>query len=249
MAAAQPPEIALLALSKALVDPAPRPLHGTKAKPGIFTGRAQLTLQAAELARKQGWIERTGEHSGTGKSRVELWRVTPAGVAHALADAEVPRLLADMLSTLEDQARGLDALSDEVARSRQALIGQREAVEKLGRRLAPPDVDAIVRRFSQAEAESPRRPAGDSAAWVDAVEAHLDEQKRRGAREVALPDLYQAVGKPRDLTIGAFHDGLRALVKAGRIRLRPWTQPLYQLKDEQYALMWAQEIMFYAERA
>jgi len=253
VAAVQPPEIILSALSKALADPTPRPLHGTKAKPGIFTGKAQSTLQAADMAQKEGWIERTGEHRGKGKSRVVLWRVTPAGVAHALSGAAVPGLLTEMVEALKDQAHGLDVLGDKVDRSRQALAKQREAVETLRRRIAPPDVDAIVRRFAAAvpkKGSSEASAAAEApAAWVDAVEAHLEERQRAGVSGVALSDLYKAVGKPRDLTIGAFHDGLRSLVKANRIRLRPWTQPLYKLQNEQYALMWAQEIMFYAERA
>lgn len=60
-----------------------------------------------------------------------------------------------------------------------------------------------------------------------------------------LPELYRAATP--DLTIGQFHDVIRELQADRRIRLHPFTGAMYQLRDEQYAMVQGQEIKFYVE--
>jgi hypothetical protein len=50
------------------------------------------------------------------------------------------------------------------------------------------------------------------------------------------------------LTIGAFHDTLRALQNAGEIYLHPWTGPLYDIPEPPYALLVGHEVSYYASR-
>ena len=62
-----------------------------------------------------------------------------------------------------------------------------------------------------------------------------------------LPVLYRQVAQPAGLTIGQFHDCLRALVANRKIRLHPFTGAAYQLRDEECAMLLGQEIKMYAE--
>lgn len=65
-------------------------------------------------------------------------------------------------------------------------------------------------------------------------------------RHVELSALYHATCS--DLTIGQYHDMIRGLVKAGQVKLHPFTGAAYQLQDEEYAMVSGQEIKYYAER-
>lgn len=64
---------------------------------------------------------------------------------------------------------------------------------------------------------------------------------------VTMPELFRSVAAPRGRSIGQFHDDIRSLADAGAIVLHPWTGPMYQLQDEQYALLKGQEIKYYVE--
>src|SRR5438046_2186024 len=66
-------QLALEALSRALVDPAAKVLFGSKSKPGIFDGAGQAFKQAAQLCLDRGWLEGTGQFEGKGKTRKELF--------------------------------------------------------------------------------------------------------------------------------------------------------------------------------
>src|SRR5437899_12900152 len=86
LAKADPQQLASGALSRALSDPAPRVLLGTKAKPGIFD--SQTAKVAAQLCIDQGWLKATGQFEGKGKSRKELYAITPAGIQSVLENSE-----------------------------------------------------------------------------------------------------------------------------------------------------------------
>ena len=64
----------------------------------------------------------------------------------------------------------------------------------------------------------------------------------------SLADLYAQVVQKHGVSIGAFHDGIRALVHEGKIRLHPFTGARSALEREEYALVMHKDIMFYAER-
>lgn len=67
---------------------------------------------------------------------------------------------------------------------------------------------------------------------------------------VPLGELYRLVTSAEpDISIGQFHDCLRELLAAGKIRLSPFTQALYQLDDGECCLILGHEIMAYAELA
>ena len=85
--------------------------------------------------------------------------------------------------------------------------------------------------------------------WHDQALQYLQQYQAQHIQAFcSLPDLYvHHVGK-RGVSIGQFHDGIRALVKNGQIRLHPFTGSQYALEREEYALLAGKEIMYYAER-
>ena len=61
-----------------------------------------------------------------------------------------------------------------------------------------------------------------------------------------MPELYRQArqSSPR-LSIGHFHDGLRQLHEREQIYLHPWSGPLYEIPEPQYALLVGHEIAYY----
>lgn len=85
-------------------------------------------------------------------------------------------------------------------------------------------------------------------AWhADALGYLLAYQARHVQAFCSLPDLYANVVARHGVTIGQFHDGIRALVAAGQIRLHPFSGSRFALEHEEYALVMNREIMYYAE--
>ena len=101
VAKAAPRQLALAALARALNDPAAKVLHGSKAKPGVFDGSAQAAKEAARYCLDHGWLEATGLFEGKGRSRKELYRITPAGIQEALENAEPVALLKESVALLD----------------------------------------------------------------------------------------------------------------------------------------------------
>jgi hypothetical protein len=62
-----------------------------------------------------------------------------------------------------------------------------------------------------------------------------------------LPDLYQVMRRTEpNLTIGCFHDCLRALHEQQRLALHPWTGPLHELPEPAFALLVGHAVVYYA---
>jgi hypothetical protein len=240
------------ALARAMADPAPRPLLGTKAKPGIFVGSTQPVKNAAQRAVEQEWIEATDQFEGQGRSKKPLYRITPAGIAQALQHSEAAEVLREMLGALDGQSKRLERLQADVEAASQLAKAQTQAAKELLNRVAPPNVAEIVKSAaSHRPAEPPSRPVDDNGAhsgWSVAALKYLAEHRRKNPYgRCPLPELFQQTAAPRRLSIGEFHDGLRQLAAEGRIGLHPFTSAAYQLRDEQYALVAGQEIKYYAE--
>jgi hypothetical protein len=85
--------------------------------------------------------------------------------------------------------------------------------------------------------------------WRDEALAYLQAfQARHLQAFCSLPDLYANVVKRHGVSIGQFHNGIRVLVRAGEIRLHPFSGSRSALEREDYALVAGQEIMYYVER-
>ncbi len=249
MAKADPRKLALQALSSALSDPAPKVLHGSSKKPGIFASAALAAKQAAQYCLDQGWLEATGQLEGKGKTRKELYRITPAGVRAVLDNSEPVTLLQESLGFLQRNAGELALLKTKVEQTLGSLHNHQDMLSRLLDRLKPPDLDSLLRGFSRDSASAPKAPAPPDRDWLkNSLEYLEDYQRRHPYGHCPLPELFHRVAEPTGLTIGQFHDGLRQLVKQGQVRLHAFTGAAYQLQEEQFALVAGQEIKYYAER-
>ena len=90
----------------------------------------------------------------------------------------------------------------------------------------------------------PAAPRAESA--ILEILAEQARLPRSGAGTVA--DLYERLRQRRlPLTVGQFHDTLRALRAAGRLRLSAWTGPLYELPEPALALLVGAEVLYYVQ--
>jgi hypothetical protein len=253
MATTDPRQLALQAVSRALADPRPKVLHGTKDKPGFFDSAAAGPKQAAKLCVENQWVVGTGQFTGTGKSKKELFQMTPAGIKAALENNEPAQLLGDAVGYLERNVKELEGLKERIDAMLAGLRNQKELVNGLFERLKPPDVEGILQGFKHRETPvlpvSSAPPATSNHDWLNDALNYLEEQRRRNPlAHCTLPELFRKVAERRHLTIGQFHDGLRELASRGQLRLHPFTGSAHQLQEEQYALIAGQEIKYYAER-
>jgi hypothetical protein len=210
-------------------------LFGTATKPGIFIGGAAANKQAAQMCLDRGWLEATGTFEGKGKSAKETYRITAAGARHALEESEPVKLLNEATQSLKQLA----GLKDKIEATLTIMASVRD-------RLKPPDLSKLMPAVAPALAVP---PLSATDGWLPAALAHLgDYQKAHPYGLCPLPELFAQVARPRGLSIGRFHDGLRQLVGEGRVRLHPFTGAAYTLENEQYALVAGQEIKYYAQR-
>jgi hypothetical protein len=92
-----------------------------------------------------------------------------------------------------------------------------------------------------------RRKPTPTAWHAEALDYLLTYQARHVQAYCSLPDLYANVVAKHGFSIGLFHDGIRALVAAGKVRLHPFTGSRFALEREEYALVMDKEIMYYVE--
>jgi hypothetical protein len=236
-------------LSRAAVDPGPKVLYGTKAKPGIFTGSGVALRQAAQICQDQGWVEATGQFHGTGKSRKPLYRLTAAGLQEALEHGEETSLLREMLAVLHAEVQVLGEIKAKADQLARAAAERCDVGNRVLDRVRPADVEAFVGRWVAGQSAATPVPPASTADWLEPALAYLAEyQRRHPYAHCPLAELYQRVAEHRRVTIGQFHDGVRQLVERRKVRLHPFTGAAYQLRDEQYALVAGQEIKYYVER-
>ena len=235
------------ALRQALAAPGGQRLYRAGKLPGLFAGRGGAAGEAAARAVRDGLLE-VVHTEVKGKTAIDWVRVTPRGVDYlhehespvevlrelrgllAHAGAALPDWLAQMQQNLQAQA---DNLAEEVARWSHHLETLSRRVEEALARLAPP-------------------PPGDTAGvpWAGAAVAYLDRRRGSGAPgECSLPELFAALRDPfPDLSVPAFHDGLRWLHDRQALRLLPYAGRLDDLPQPEYALVDGVELLYYATR-
>ncbi|MDA1012972.1 MAG: hypothetical protein O3A00_00795 [Planctomycetota bacterium] len=168
---------------------------------------------------------------------------------------QLDEVLGAMRGQLENTGKSLIVQNDLVGRllKRESLLATATAQAAIAAQAAVgPQVAASSTATSAApNAAAPSMQAdaqhGDMKWLTAAVEFVRDYRRRNPQQTCPLPDLFRHVGQSNLISIGQFHDGLRQLVREQRLALHPYTGPMYQLKDEQYALLLGQEIKFYAD--
>lgn len=262
--------LALDRLAALLSDPAGRVLHGGKGIVGVFPGASAAEKAAAQLCLERGWLAPTGEFQGKGRTRKEVYRLTPAGAQAVLARSDPTDLLRSLRDGLEKldgkvssavqevQARLADALAA-MKSAMQAALEPMAALTTLGdikqtialtlERVKPVNAAEILGKLSAPPPPSASSSPRNADDWHDVVLRLAAEQRQRNPfQRLTLSQLYERLKNERPgLSLGEFHDGLRRLHQEKRIRLGPYTQALATLDDPNNALYLDREVKYYVE--
>jgi hypothetical protein len=255
-------QLLLAALTRAAAEAAGVPLHGNKAAPGLFPTTAP-GKQAAQRSLDEGYLRAVGaDRAATpdaGRTRTltaPLCTITDKGLDHLLSQVSPRQVLEDFVRVLESREKQVGQLIA-LARQMQTSLEQLRAaiapvLEEVARKSVLPapadrlgngtgDLKGLFHEFRQ------DKPADDRE-LDDFLLEQLGRWSSSGASEdCPLPELFrQAQSKEPDLTIGRFHDKLRALQDQGRIYLHPWTGPLYDIPEPPNALLTGHEVAYYA---
>jgi hypothetical protein len=234
-------QLVLAALGRAAADPAGVPLHGSKARPGLFAGTA-AGKQAARHCLDEGYLRVVATET-RGKTTQDLCTISDKGLAYLLGQVSPRQVLEDFLRHLEARQGQVGDLLDTARRMQASLEALRTTAEHVLRQVRHTPLPGTNGTAPKPEPADPARPA-----WLDEALAHLGRWQSSGASEdYPLPDLYRQLRQSApDLTVGRFHDGLRRLHDEGLIYLHPWTGPLHDMPEPPYALLIGHEIAYYA---
>ena len=166
-------ELALEAIERALADPRPRKLHGTKANPGIFLTSSAAAKGAAQRCLDLGLIAPCGEERTRSKT-TPLYGLAPAGLKYLLEHDPLRQLLAATHDGVARLAATSDACQQTLARVQQQVSQLREVVQAAASRLQPPDVEKMLAAVTAARAATTAGPgAGPGAAAAGPASAAL----------------------------------------------------------------------------
>lgn len=183
------------------------------------------------------WIEVAGEQR-VGKRQVPLYRITSDGMREALDHGETAQLLQEILGSLARQRESFDAARAQIDAVHAAVEQQEVVLQEVLQKVKAP---AAIR---STEANAATLPTQD---WTQEAVHYLRQYRARNPlTECTLPELFHRVAAPKRLTIGQFHDGLRALLAQKSIRLFPYTGADYALDEGEYAMILGKEIKYYA---
>ena len=255
-------QLVLEAIERALADPSPRKLHGSKANPGIFLASSAAAKAAAQQCLDLGLITACGEQRT--KSKVTLlYGIAPAGIKYLLEHDPLRQLLAATHEGVTRLAQTSADCQQTLARVQQQVTRLQEAVQIAASRLQPPNIEKMLAAVSAARdaaatgpeaaaastAASPATSVAPNAELASALVQHLQQHKRQAPlRPLDLPQLFRfAQSRQPALSLGSFHDVVRRLADAGQLRLSPFTQAMYQLPEPQCAMIVGREIMYYVE--
>lgn len=216
------------ALGRAARAPGGTPLVGTKKLPGLFPPTA-LARQAARRAVDDGLLQAVTSGPNAAEN-LDLWTVSESGIAYLLEQTSPKQVLDDLVRALEARRDDIDGLRATAEQLQATLEGIKALVVRVLPRLSVPGPPAL--------------PAAD---WLEDCLDHLSRWHETASGDCPLPELYRRLqDHVPDLTIGRFHDGLRALHARARLALHLWTGPLYALPEPTFALLVGHEIAYYA---
>lgn len=231
-------ESLLEALKQALAEPGEQRLYKSGKLEGLFASRSGGSGEAAAQALRDGLLEVVRTET-KGKTTVEWVRLTPRGVDF-LHEHESPlQALRDLQAVLQTNREKMPLWLAEVQGQVQ-LLSKRlaEDVQRWTHRLEAlgQQVESALRRLEEAHAKH-----ADGAAqvpWSQHALGYLDRRRSGGAPgECPLPELFAAVRDHQaELTVTAFQDGLRRMQDWGLLRLLPFTGPVSELPEPEYAL-------------
>jgi hypothetical protein len=227
------------ALNRAVADPAGVLLHGNRKTSGLFA----ISSSAKQLAQrcKDDGLLRVVNAKTKGKSVQETCAITEKGIAYLLSQVSPKQVLEELVRTLQSRQVQVEDLVSAAKEWHHGLYALQGTIQK---------VLEQIRKHGEAVTSGPQPARNGAETWLAEVLALLTVwQASVTSTDCPLPDLYGSAKQATpSLTIGVFHDGLRRLHDQEQIYLHPWTGPLYEIPEPQYALLIGHEIAYYASR-
>jgi hypothetical protein len=239
------------ALKLALAEPGAQPLFKSGKIPGLFASRTGVNAEAAARAISDRLLE-VVRTEAKGKTTIEWVRITPRAMEF-LHEQESPlQALRDLRTILQTNREAIPLWLAEMNRELQALSRRlAEEAERWTHRLEAlsGQVDTALRRAEAAEPQLSEGARTDVPWALDAL-AYLDHRRGGGAPgDCSLPELFAALQeKYPDLSVSAFHEGLRRLDDRRALRLLPFTGPPSEIQEPEYALLDGANLLYYVTR-
>jgi hypothetical protein len=231
-------EVLVAALTQALEDPsAERRLYKSGKLDGLFPVRSGVSGEAAARALADGLLDKVRTET-KGKTAIEWVRLAPRGVEY--------------LNERQSPAQALHGLRDILRANQQAiplwLADMRATLQAIDNRLSTDAqkwlqrLDVMVRRVDETlrrlDGAAPPPELAQAYPWAAGALAYLERRRGSGASGACpLPELFSALAREHpEISVGAFHEGLRRLREHRALRLLPangaeLTQPEFALLD------------------
>lgn len=226
-----------LAALRRLLTTSSAKLYGSGKSPGLFPSPSVSSRRSVSEMLEQGLLEVDGDPENSKAT----CRLTSAGREWVLEQDDPRILLEDLLRATEEQTDELRDLASTLSSKRELLEQQAGAIRAVLARLSPDGSSGT---------SSLPQPV-DPSLLVEAIETLIVSGAAvgPGAAPWTLQRLFTTLRERwPTLTIGQLHDGVRVLHTRGRIRLSPWTGPLYQLPEPALALLIGHEVLYYVDR-
>jgi len=240
-------ELLLEAIKAAIVTPGEHRLFRSGKLAGLFPTRAGTSAEAATVAVREGLLE-TIRTETRGKIVTEWVRGTPKAVAF-VHDHDSPKSVLRELKDVLDTTRGGIPVWMAEAKQEAALLSARFEASAMAM-LARLDelanrVEAALRR-AETHGPSVTEQVGRVVPWAVESLEYLDRRHTSGAvGDCPLPELFHAVRvKFPELTLSAFHDGLKRLHDVRALRLLP----AMEMTEPEYAIVAEGKLMYAAGR-
>lgn len=251
MAADKITDALVQALKEALAEPGEHRLFRSGKLAGLFPSRSGANAEAAARALRDGLLE-VARTETKGKTAVEWVRLTPGGVEFLGAHESPRRAVEQLRAVLQAAREGLPAWQQEVRAELKALADHlAQETERFGRRLEAlgRQAEAALARLEQEQAQLPDGVAR-SVPWAGDALGYLESRRTGGAAgECPLPELFAALQRQHaDLSVTAFHEGLRRLQEGRAVRLLPFAAPAVELPQPEFALYDRAAVFYYVAR-
>ncbi len=240
-------ELLLEALKTAIATPEEHRLFRSGKLAGLFPNRAGASAEAAVLAVRDGLLEVTRTEM-RGKIVTEWVKATPKAVTFVHEHDSPKSVLRELKAVLDATRTGVPAWMAE-AKAEVAALAERFEVRATAMLAKLDDLAARVEAaLRRTELNSPAvaEPVGRVVPWAVESLEYLERRPVSGAAgDCPLPELFHAVRvKFPELTLSAFHDGLRRLHDVRALRLVPTAA----MTEPEYAVVIGGRLMYAAGR-
>ena len=240
-------ELLLDALKVALAAPGEHRLFRAGKLPGLFPARTGVASEAALHAIRDGLLE-TVRTEAKGKLVTEWVRATPQAVGFVHENDSTRSILRELKDVLQATRTGVPAFMAEAKAELVALSASFEAraqamlsrLDDLAKRC-----EAALRR-AETTGSAVAEPVVRVVPWAMEALEYLDKRSETGATgDCPLPELFHALRvRFADLTLPAFHAGVKRLHDVRALRLTPKEE----ITEPEYAVVVEGRLMFAAGR-